>query len=247
MKNFMKNKQAMEPSTLTWIAAMFIIFFILIIFITASLAFSKGKFGIPLKVREEAARENLILTEEIVAFLNTKTEFNSQETTIKELILSSLDSYIDDKSGVYFIKWKFGGKNIMERLGGNINTLDGIYKNLISSELGATDEGKKAREREKFIFSETKKIFSPTCEGYIIKLPQGVIARIRYNAAIYVANLKITEGKIIEKDFDDFISEAEALDAIPLELKEQWTDWTIVEIPYKNQVVEIKSKILKGC
>ena len=92
LKIIFKDKRGLEPSTLTWIAAMFIIFFILIIFLAVVLGMAgskyfKGTLDNPLSVKEAKSGIDLTSTKTLISLLKSKIDFNNQEITIKDLVL----------------------------------------------------------------------------------------------------------------------------------------------------------------
>lgn len=80
-----KNKKAAVGATLTWVVATFIIFFILLIFVLLTLVISKSKDK-PMISEITAANEKLVLTENLISFLNSPSASDAN-VRVKELIV----------------------------------------------------------------------------------------------------------------------------------------------------------------
>lgn len=80
-------------------------------------------------------------------------------------------------------------------------------------------------KKQELIF-ETKEQLDKMCSEYMLKVPQGVIM----------------------KDRKDFVSESEFESGGWKEkLIAEWTDWSILKIPYRGRVIEIKYRQLEKC
>jgi len=94
MSRFFKNKKAMEPSTLTWVVAMFIILFILVLFLSVTFLMAgsdalKGKLKNPFVVQKQESRldDSIFLT----GFLNSNLNGKTVSETIQEWVKNPRD------------------------------------------------------------------------------------------------------------------------------------------------------------
>lgn len=93
MKN-KQNKQAQIGTTLTWFTAFIIIFFIIVIFLSAAI-FSSGRKYVSSGWDEITLKEysgNLEMQRNLFNILNGKIEFNGKEARVKD-ILRGIDMY----------------------------------------------------------------------------------------------------------------------------------------------------------
>lgn len=93
----MKSKRAQIAATLTWVLAFLIIFFIMILFVTATILVSSIK-----KVRvdiydagSERAMENLEGQRALINLLNNEFQIEENKVSLEELIISSVNKYGD--------------------------------------------------------------------------------------------------------------------------------------------------------
>jgi hypothetical protein len=223
----MKNKKAQIPTTLTWFVAFIIIFFIIILFISASIIIAGKKEMSVLGMGSEIdvvqyGFEDLESQRSLISFLETPIEIDNKKEKIKDLILSSLDSYIEDETGVYFERFKIWDKSIMKKLEGDLNKLDALRPQ-ISREFFVKNQ---ASLKDDLVLTTSASILNEFCEDYMLKIPQG----------------------IIKKGEKDFLPENnfETLNWKEILLK-NWSPRSEIKIPYKNQFIKIKYRQLKKC
>ena len=109
----MKNKKGQVGATLTWIVGFLIIFFIMFLFMGFSISLSgKKKVGLEL----EEGRSYLVLTKQLVSFLNTEIEIEGEKTSMYDLILDSriYENFRKDGVGVLLDKEKMEGEEFKE-------------------------------------------------------------------------------------------------------------------------------------
>lgn len=87
----LKGKRGAVGATLTWIVAIFIVFFILVLFIIASFAVSLKKERIEITKKELPGRTDFISTQILSFILNTKIEVDGKQMTTKEAIKKLVD------------------------------------------------------------------------------------------------------------------------------------------------------------
>lgn len=190
-----KNRKGATGATLVWIVAVFIVLFILVLFIVAVLALSLTKGRIELVGREESESDFIVVTN-LIGFL--KTEIS--EGIMQDLILESLD-------------YSLGDERVMLLVRGNINNLEKVGYPPPDFYV----ENPEAKEMDRKVRNEAKKILDPLCDEYFLKIPQGIISS--KGPGFYVGGMN--EGSL--------------------------TSWAEVKVPYKGQIVEIKYRQLMEC
>lgn len=181
-----KNKKAETlGSTLTWMVAIFIIVFILIIFIAATLFISLKKEGIGITKEELKRKSDLFSTKTLVSLLNTDVSVNGNEKKIKNMIAEWADSrdkkmkneiknkieeYLDsllgkDEGYIFYAAYSEKDKEIKEGLyGGGSISISGAedyisLSNNFYTMYGAATKAKYALERAPTLYlSSNKKI-----------------------------------------------------------------------------------------
>ena len=156
MKSIFINTKSQVGDALTWFVAFLIIFFIMALFISATIIFSAKK-------RISAGNDEIILKKYSGANLkNQRVLINFLETPLKEnknknmklLILDSLEPYLSSLDA-------------LKKQNKDINDL--IYLSS-SSELKLLTE-----EKNNQLKSEIQKILDKECIDYMLKIPQGII------------------------------------------------------------------------
>lgn len=108
------SKKAQVASGLAWLTGFIIIFFIMFLFISASLI-SAGKKKIP-AVGVENQESSLIFAKQMLGFLNTETELEGRKASMHELIIASNSDSSINKDYVIL-----GSQNPSEKLKSNVN------------------------------------------------------------------------------------------------------------------------------
>jgi hypothetical protein len=217
------SKRSQIGTTLTWFFGFIIIFVIMVIFITSTsvLAVKKTVNSKDLSI-EGFNVENLRVERNLINFLNSPVEIDGKIQKTSSVLLSSLDSYLEDESGIYFASWKLADKSVLKKLNGDINNLGNIRESL-SEEFFASSN---ARIKDEIIFNRTKSSLGNFCSEYMLIIPQGVVMKDLEN----FASVRNYEGSSW-KEF--FIG--------------KWTEPIEIIFPYKNQIVKIKYRELKEC
>tara|TARA_Y100000310_G_scaffold138173_1_gene137064 strand:- start:648 stop:1298 length:651 start_codon:yes stop_codon:yes gene_type:complete len=212
------NKKAATGATITWVVALIIIAFILFIFILATLVITKDKKTIRVSKEVEYLQDDTVLTEKLIFYLNFPAGFDREELLIDK-IFENIDIYLDyEKDGKSF----FGEEEFIQEF-----------------DLYEIKTWKRAREfygddfftninflqKELDLILAIQNVLSPSCEDYIFKIPQGAI-----------------RGNVIFGA--TFVQEWEAMKEMG---DLEWTDWVMIKIPYKEQIIKIKYRQLKKC
>ncbi|MCX6748322.1 MAG: hypothetical protein NT076_01835 [Candidatus Pacearchaeota archaeon] len=98
-----KNNKGQVASTFTWFAGFLIIFFIMFLFLIASLGIAaqkkvSGKLG---SVEVQGVGGNLIISKEMVSFLNKQVGVDSVKMRFSELICQAYKNYPKDSNNIY--------------------------------------------------------------------------------------------------------------------------------------------------
>ncbi len=217
------GKKSQIGTTLTWFFGFIIIFVIMIIFITSTSvlavkkAISSQSSGI-----DGFNAESLNAQRNLINFLNSPIEVDGRVQKTSEVLLSSLDPYLEDESGIYFADWKIADKSVLKKLNGDINNLGNIRESL-SEEFFVSSN---ARVKDELIFNRAKSSLRNFCSEYMLIIPQGVVMKDLENFTS-VGNYESSSWK------EFFMS--------------KWTETSEIILPYKNQIVKIKYRELKKC
>lgn len=84
-KNLLKSKRSQIGSTITWFVGFLIIFFVMILFLSATIILS-GLRGGSKNTPEEYSYQAIELQRDLIKSLNTPVEFQGEKISIKELI-----------------------------------------------------------------------------------------------------------------------------------------------------------------
>ncbi|MBU3906895.1 MAG: hypothetical protein KKA64_01460 [Nanoarchaeota archaeon] len=94
-------KKAQIASTITWMAGFFIIFFVLIMYISMVTFLAKGKImlwsGNKIQTEESGGIVSLEFQRALFVFLNTPVEFNGEKIDVKKLISGNLNENKEEK------------------------------------------------------------------------------------------------------------------------------------------------------
>jgi hypothetical protein len=212
----MKNKKSQISTALTWWGAFIIIFFIILLFISASIIVSARKAVNSINFQEYGG--SLKAQRSLIVLLNTPIEVQGENMKMKDLMLSSLDPYIEYRD--------YTKKNVVEKIGGDINEIEVHYP-----EDGIIDvdffKETNAKERDRQVREFSKIILDPLCDEYFLKIPQGVIFD---KGPDFFARRSLSDS-----------------DLIPSGQEDRWGGWASIKLPYKEHIVEIKYKILIRC
>lgn len=224
----MVNKKSQIAATLNWFIAFIIIFFIILLFISASIIIAGKKEMPTIGVGGDTIGvvkygfEDLEAQRSLISFLETPIKIDDKKMKIKNLILISLDPYIEDETGIYFERFKLWDKSIMKKLEGDINKLSTIRPQ-ISQEFFIKNQ---VKLKDETLFEKSQEILPFSCSEYMLSIPQGVILLGRTDFAL-------------NEEF-----ETSAWKEI---LISKWTPWAEIQLPYKRQIIKIKFRELKKC
>jgi len=184
MKNqILNNKKSQIGATITWIVAVIVILFIMVIYVLVTMGIAAAK-GASKDSVQKSASENVILTEELMSIVNAPIGNNE---ILTDEIKSSLDYYI-------------GNELIMKAVGGNINNLTRI-KDSLSQELlvntKASDEKLK---------TDAEKILDSICGSYIFQTPNLKIDKSKTNSQ-EILGAGFTEETTLSVPYKDQIIE----------------------------------------
>lgn len=237
-KNLNSCKKSQIAAGLSWFIGFIIIFFILVMFSSFSIYLKSEKIvtGEENKISLGQTDVDFIRSEMLIAILDTP--INDKEKTIRDILLESVDPYLEYER-------RINGKTPLEQLkhislGDDINDL---YRGLPgyphSNELIVNmntfydnREGKEAKEKERVLRKEIKKVLGKVCEDYLVKIPQGFISE---NTKGFIS--ENTQG-FSTKWYD--IKDNK-------QLRDRWKPWVEIEIPYKGHEIRIKYTMLKKC
>ena len=221
MRKIKIGKKAQISETLTWFVAFLIIFFIMLIFIGATLTATaankiSGLFD-KMKSFLKDSKTQVYLpsqSETLFAVLKTPVEFELKdeklEKTIQELVIYSLEPYVEKPNN--YIKED-------EERGIIIST---------NNDFGVLSGGK---ERAEILFEKSREILGEVCDGYIFILPQGILYKEKGENPKIVESIKEAESDIgNEKLIGDYNQVYSAR-----------------EIHYENYWIKIKYKQLGEC
>ncbi len=215
--DMIKNKKAQEESTLTWLVAVFVILFILVVFLFLTGAIA-GKKKIDTTFNALSSPEKAVENTENDVFSGNKIFFALRWKDNNQKLLNSIDIYTTDSIVV----------NLLKRYNGDINKLDVFYYDLTNNnDFAVTENGKKSIANDKELFSSLKETLDPLCDDYLLKIPQGVIRK---------GNSGFVSEAVAMNPFNN-----------NKELLSFWKDWTVIKISYKNNIIEIKYRELLKC
>lgn len=164
------NKGGQEDSTLVWIAATFIILFILTVyfFIAFSMA-EKKSYGLnDIKENEVYYSQDISLSENFFSVLNSEINFNGKREKVISAILESFGTYFETKNS--------DGVNLVEKYGlDNYNDISRTTRDKKISDGFNTDDLDKIESQNQELVSEIKKILDRYCSSYRLAIPQGMI------------------------------------------------------------------------
>ena len=222
------NKKAELDETLTWIIALVIVFFIMLLFTLGSIgiAATKGSKGDSGEKISSDISPDLASTENLIALLELKTDIEGK--SIKELIFVSMDSLISSNYRENFLDTYAGG---------NINMIYSIDSQNIRKIL---DDKEYADYLEKYSIAEKEinKILTERCEKYYFKTPNMFLkAEGQAFPTFYVPEFDIPEHPDVV--FSDVLDNNDGLN--------QWSKIAVAYLPYKGYLLEIKYRVLKKC
>ena len=162
IKTLIKNRKAQIGATLTWIVAYIIIFFIIIIFLSATITIASSKKAFDavsgavssiFSGKSDINYYSVSETENIISVLNYK----NGKLSVREAIINSIKPYFDEQEGEKFIFYTENSGLTVFSKGSEFDT---AWK---------TDKMKQEA------FDYIAGILNSRCGGYIIGLPQGFI------------------------------------------------------------------------
>ncbi len=206
------NKKADIGATITWMAAFFVIVFILLILYllpTTLLFATKGGVGkIGVKFEEQ---ENLIVTENQISYLMTPLKFEDKDEKVEDLFLMMQDPYLN--------------KEFLEKINvydNNINDLNLYLAGISQETLISYGINEDVENKNKEIIKELNKIFNDPCRDYIIKLPSGYLVKQRGE-------------EMIKADYIDYLSD-EYLSFFGISKIKFWYKNYPIEIIYMERI-----------
>ncbi|MBU3913641.1 MAG: hypothetical protein KKB21_03950 [Nanoarchaeota archaeon] len=225
------GKRASVSSTLTWIYAIFVLLFILAIFLLFAFAIAGKSL-----ISNWFDSGKSVSDKHDVDFYYTLGDLNENPIPAS-LLLKVLTTEVDKKSmkkiisesvDVYFDKKLMSGKTPIEVLG-DINKLSEEYRkdNLISSTF-YTDNN--VIENDMKLINDARKILGSICKKYMLKVPQGII----------------TAGESYHSFSNEGALGGDVFDAKSSRMAD-WALPVILRMPYRNQIIELKFRILKEC
>jgi len=162
------NKKAQVSEALVWFISFIIIFFIITLFISATIILkTRKRAGSDDNIQVMGSSKSLEDQRFIIYLLNTPIKDSESNEILKDVLFSSLDYYIDN----------IGKINLINN---DINSLDRVYP------IGSNKE---SLEKDRYLFDKAKEILSSKCEKYFLKIPQGAII-YKENTDILIKNLK---------------------------------------------------------
>lgn len=219
-----KEKKAQIAATLTWFFVFVIIFFIMLLFISACIAITSSKkiFGSIFTITSEIKESSYAFseTESLFAILNTEIEAEingkKENKTIPELVEYSIEPYIHENN---FEDFNERGMVIYDEA-----LLSGLVGKPTSEFYSKTG----ADARNRILFENSKNLLNKICDGYVIVFPQGVIYREEGKDAVYLKSLNdVPETEKIMLDYDRYYS--------------------LAFFAYKGHIIKIKYKQLVKC
>lgn len=152
----MENKKSQIGTTLTWFTAFIIIFFIIILFVSASviIAGQKKISTIELIKYDSGSLES---QRSLTSFLATPIKIDDKEEKIKDLVLESLNPYLETKDLI--------------KDSGDLNNLVSIKQNLGKEFF----EANSVELKDDILFKKSQEILSSFCSEYMLRIPQGII------------------------------------------------------------------------
>ncbi len=164
----MKNKLGQEDSTLVWIAAIFVILFILVVYIGVAFSMSTIKsFNWESSVKENGIlyTGDIALSQNLFSILNSEIVINDRRQKAITAIMDNYDLYFETKS-------VNGGYSLIEKYGLNIYNVSRdkkIYDGFTEEDLDKIDS------RNNNLTEQLIKILDKYCTNYKLTVPQGVI------------------------------------------------------------------------
>lgn len=217
----MINKKSQIGSTLTWLVAFFIIFFIIIIFLSFTALISAKKIissGSDVGI-EKYDSSVLKAQRHFLNFLNSPAKVNGKKKKMSELIISSLDVYFDTKS-------EYPAQ-------GSFVDSFGIYGLVDMLRSEARDRGFRIEdmqaidEKKSEIASLISKKLKEDCSEFYILIPQALI-----NEQGLSASPKVMGKDVFIDNYDNLL---------------KFTPTISFKFYYKDKKIEIKYRELKEC
>jgi len=157
-----------------------------------------------------------------------KISYNPSSTGVKETLLTLLSTESNGKTfktmilqslDVYFDTQHASGKTLVGNIG-DINLLSEQYLQIYNT--------KKMIEDDTILITEARKILDLICPKYMLKIPQGII-------------LPGNENQPFEREssVEDAFAESKKMS--------EWSTAVTMDIPYRNQIIKLKFRILKEC
>jgi hypothetical protein len=158
----MINKKSQISTTLTWFVGIIIIFFIIILFITASIVLAGQKKVSNIKVlgisgeEDRYSFESLRVQRSLSSFLNSQVRISDTPKEIEDLILESLDPYL-----------KVDSINSLQDMNNLANVRAQLGKEFFSAnQLELKDE---------ILFKKSQEVLNNFCSEYMLRVPQGIV------------------------------------------------------------------------
>lgn len=111
-----KNKKALEDSLATWIIVLLIIVFLMFIYV--GVVYVMGGIKTIFNGKDEisiSSKYSIILTESLISFLNSQTEFNGEKILVKELIAGDAETEKEKFSRFKELSEEFADFHIIEK------------------------------------------------------------------------------------------------------------------------------------
>ena len=183
MIKMLNNKKSQIGATITWIVAVLVILFIMIIYVLITVGIAAVK-GVSEDSVQQSSSEKIVLTEELTAIINSQIGNNK---ILSDEIKSSLDYYM-------------GNEEIMKYLDENINNL-AMKKEFLSEELLVN-----AKASDEKLMGDAENILDSFCSAYVFQSPNLKIDKSKIDSGGVLTagfteeiNLKIPySGQIIE-------------------------------------------------
>jgi hypothetical protein len=218
------NKKAITGDTFTWLASIFIIFVIMVIYI----AFM---FGLGAK-KVYFERDEIRLSdgnpidkayiESFHSFLETEIDINNRRQDVIDAVLSNLDVYFETKSFYPAVG------SMIDRYGINkINDISSVSGEQMLDDGFDRDAVIKIGRDNEVLGNALKKELDRYCDEYLLLIPQGLI-----NENGFLASSTILGGEIFLNTEENLV---------------KWTPTIVHKLKYRGQGIEIKYRQRADC
>jgi hypothetical protein len=218
------TKKAAIGETFTWLAAVFVIFFIMVLYLfflsvmgIKKVYFEKDKITV-----EEGSPGNLAELQSFYSLLDTQIEFNGKNQTILDSMLDNLDMYFETSSEYPAVG------TLIERYGVNrAEDISSVTRSRMLEEGFRLEDLQEIDKQRVILANLIRAELDNQCDEYFFLMPQGLITEQGLLASSTILGI------------DTFANTPEKLS--------KWTPTIRHKVTYRGKQIEIKYRQRNDC